>query len=518
MKKDVTRPFILLLFLTVITKVLGFLKTTLIAAFYGMNAETDIYNLADGTVNQLFYSFTIAISIIVLPQYLTKKEQGEKAAKRFAKTAYYSLCIFGVLLFVFAVAVSPLLARILGRTYTDEQIGLLTSYMRILSCGIALSLLTNALQSFLNAERVYGYPSICAIINSAIVIVFILLFSKSMGFWGLVAASPVAFIIQTVLLRCRVNPYIDISLKKEGIDRSVRMLYIAMIPVFISNATMELNNFFDKFLFSGMESGVVTAVSYASVLLVFATNIITIPVTTILFTDVSELCAKKQTDEVRRITERFVVSLLLVCMPIIMIVIMCSNDIVTLVFGYGKFDSEAIGLTASALSVYGFSIVFYILKDGINRVSYALLETKIPMVISIVSVAVHLGASLLLGHFFGMQGVIWGNVISVAVLAIFTYYFVSKKHLGCRIRMYYGSFIKMAVSAAAATAGLFAVMRFCSISAFHQSINAFFNLVIFTLTFTVIYALCLFILKERVTAEFLGQAVGRLRGKGNRTA
>lgn len=501
MSKNNAKSMILLLVLTFLTKALGFLKTTITAAYFGMSVQTDIYNIADGIINQVFYAFTISVSVIIVPLYLAKKEESEASSKRFAKTAYVTMALLGAALMLIVFFLSPMIAKFMGREYQPQYINLLSQYMRVLATGIMLTLVTNTIQSILNAERVYGFPSLCAMIHSVILIVFAIVFADTLGVWALVLSVPVAYLIQTVFLRYKAKNFLNASLRKSGYDWSIKTLFISMIPVFLSNATMELNGFADKYLLAGLEAGAVTAASYSMVLLVFATNIISIPITTVLFTDVSELCSKKQYDKVRTVTEKTVVSVLVLCLPIMVITISCAEKIVAFVYGYGKFSAEAVSLTAVALAGYGFSILFYVLKDVVNRVAYALLETKLPMIVGIISVFVHIAVAVLLMPYFGMMGVIWGTVASVGLTAILTLIVLSKKYLHCHWGNYFASFVKIFISTAAMVLVVILTKLNIHINIFGNKINTLFDLIVCTLIGFVVYLGMLLITKETTVME-----------------
>lgn len=513
MSKNNAKSMIVLLILTVFTKALGFLKTAVTAAYFGMSVQTDIYNIADGIINQVFYAFTISVSVIIVPLYLARKEESDSAGKRFARTAYVAMALLGGALMLLVFFLSPTIARVMGREYEPVYIELLSQYMRVLATGIMLTLVTNTIQSILNAERVYGFPSVCAMMHSVILIVFAVLFANTLGVWALVLSVPVAYLVQTVFLRVKARKYLDVSLRKTGYDRGIKTLFVSMIPVFLSNATMELNGFVDKYLLAGLEAGAVTAVSYAMVLLVFATNIISIPITTVLFTDVSELCSRKQYDQVRGITEKAVTSVLLLCLPIMVIAISCADKIVSFVYGYGNFSPEAVQLTAASLAGYGFSIVSYVLKDVINRVSYALLETKLPMIVGVFSVAVHIGVAVLLTPYMGMMGVIWGTVASVGMTAVLTLLILSKKYLHCRWGQFKGSILKIAL-AAAAMVGIIALLEGrLHMGLFGDKINTFLDLVVYTLIGFVVYFGMLLAAREETMTELCAGALKKIRQK-----
>lgn len=504
---------ILLLILTVFTKALGFLKTSITAAYFGMSVETDIYNIADGIINQVFYAFTISVSVIIVPLYLARKEEGQLQSKRFAKTSYISMALLGGILMLLVFFLSPVIAKIMGREYEPYYINLLSQYMRVLAVGIMLTLVTNTIQSLLNAERVYGFPSLCAMMNSIILIVFAVAFADKIGVWALVLSVPAAYLIQTVFLRFRARKYLSVSLKKNGYDPNIKVLFISMIPVFLSNATMELNGFVDKYLLAGLEAGAVTAVSYSMVLLVFATNIISIPVTTVLFTDVSELCSRKQYDEVRKITEKTVISVLMICLPIMVIAASCSDKIVAFVYGYGKFSNQAVLLTAAALAGYAFSIGFYVLKDVINRIAYALLETKLPMIVGIICFVVHVVVAVILTPYIGMMGVIWSTVVSVGLTAVITLIVLSKKYLHCSWKQYCPSLLKITLATAVMVLAVIFAQNKLNVALIGGKIDTLLSLIVYTIIGFIIYFGILLVTRETTLTAFTTGFLNKIKQK-----
>lgn len=94
--KSSVKAVMMLFFLTIVTKIVGFLKTSITAASFGVSIETDIYNLADGVVNQIFSSFSAAIVVIILPIYLAQKHKNENEGRIFARSSYYSLALFSI--------------------------------------------------------------------------------------------------------------------------------------------------------------------------------------------------------------------------------------------------------------------------------------------------------------------------------------------------------------------------------------------------------------------------------------
>ena len=133
--KSSVKAVMMLFFLTIVTKIVGFLKTSITAASFGVSIETDIYNLADGVVNQIFSSFSAAIVVIILPIYLAQKHKNENEGKIFARSSYYSLALFSIFLVGILYFLNPYIVDIMGYSYNAEYKELFVNYLQILELG-----------------------------------------------------------------------------------------------------------------------------------------------------------------------------------------------------------------------------------------------------------------------------------------------------------------------------------------------------------------------------------------------
>lgn len=97
--------------ITIIGKIIGFLRTIIIAYIFGADSTMDAYNLANGFVLNVLYALSTAVALAFLPIYIEKKvNKGEQAAADFSSKTLtvmsVSTIVISTLVFVNATFVA----------------------------------------------------------------------------------------------------------------------------------------------------------------------------------------------------------------------------------------------------------------------------------------------------------------------------------------------------------------------------------------------------------------------------
>jgi len=122
-KKTIVGPAILVMIVVLASKLLGFIRQTVIAAVYGSNLDTDIYFMSSdfmvGLSGALIGSLTTALVTIYID---TKVKQSKDKANEIA-SRMLSLFILSSVIFIIAVNIfAPFIAKLLAPTYTRHNI------------------------------------------------------------------------------------------------------------------------------------------------------------------------------------------------------------------------------------------------------------------------------------------------------------------------------------------------------------------------------------------------------------
>lgn len=504
MKKSVLKATVLVFALSLVAKIIGFIKSIIQAAYFGTTALTDAYNIANGFVSNVLYMLATALAVAFVPMYIQKKQQ--QLEKQFSTRIITLLCFGSVLLSGILILLTPLIVKVIAPGYIGDEQRITIQYFRVLVIGFTFALTTHLYTSLLNAERVYGFSAACSIINSVVLIVSIVLFSKTLGVWALVISMPISYMIQWLALYLRGKKYARISLKYGLWDKDIQLLSIQAFPILISQATVEINQVVDRALLTSIGTGALTAVSYSMVLYQFVTTLVSTPLSTVMFTELSEAGAKKDDDEIKKILHNSYRVLFLVCIPIIAVIFFIPENIVRIVYGYGKFSDEAIMQCAVGLKMYGLCLLPVCIKSVLNKAYYAVNNTKTPMIIGIFEVALNICLSILLVRKYGIIGVVGATAIASFVFIIVMLIDYNRKYIAVIRKETILSYWKLVLS----TAILILIMVITKGIVFQNKIVLF--LFKSVLAFSAYY-LVLLILKEETLYLITTKAICLVRKK-----
>lgn len=430
MRNNIGKAVATVFVLSFVAKIVGFLKSVIQASYYGATIETDAFNVANGFENNVLYMLTMAISVAFVPLYIQhKKNSSKNEEKRFASriiTILFVLALgISLIFFVFA----PYIIYVIAPSYDGEIAHLTIRYFRVLTLGFAFSLAAHMYVSLLNAEKIYGYSAFSSIINSIVIIFFALFYQNSLGVWALVISIPISYLIQWAVLYFRGRKFATLSLQHKFNDESVQQLIIQAAPVLLSQATVEINQVVDRALLTGVATGALTAVSYAAILFQFASTLIAGSLSTVMFTELSEAGANSDNERIKSILKVCYKFIFIICVPIVVSMFFNSFDIVTIVYGHGKYPLNSIYQSSIALQIYGLCLLPVCIKSVLSRAYYSLNDTRKPMLLGVLEVILKISLSITLVKTFGIVGVVGSTAISSIALIIAMLIDFNKKYL-----------------------------------------------------------------------------------------
>ena len=445
-KKAILSSAVLLFVLSLVNKGLGFIKSMTIASVFGATIQTDAYYVAEGLMQNALIPISEAVAVSFLPIYITIKEKNKEEAHKFTSRTITDIFLLALVLSGILYVVAPMLLKLMLPSYTADQVAMSVYYFRILIWGMCFYMSNQLLQSLLNAEKQYGFSSFTAMMNNLILTAAVLLMGHRFGLSAMAMAVPFSYIAQYLFLQIRSRDYGRLTFRYGWRDSRIWKLCLQAAPIFFGNAICELNQLVDKSLLSGMETGSVTAVSYASVLYQFASNLISIPMTTIIYTELAESFAAGKKEEGGAKLEKGIHISLLFCIPLSLFVMIAANLVVEITYGRGAFDAQAVAMTSEGLRYYGLCFLAYCLNALLFRACYSLNDTMLPMKVGLGTVSLNIVLSIILAHFMGLKGVVLATAIANTLTCLVTLYIFNRTKLTIHLRRFIRPVLTIGVS------------------------------------------------------------------------
>ena len=168
-------------------------------------------------------------------------------------------------------------------------------------------------------------------------------------------------------------------------------------------------------LASTLNAGDISSMTYAFKLIMFMTGVLVVPLTTISFSKMSKQAANKNVSALIPQVRRSIALLAFVILPVVCIAGVCSEQVIRLAYGRGRFDEESVRLTGQVFLFYVIGVPFYSMRDLMNRVYHSMENTKTPMIIACISMALNIVLNLILRGVMGVNGLAFATSVAALI-------------------------------------------------------------------------------------------------------
>lgn len=363
-----TSPAALMSVLVVISRLTGFARTWAQAFAMGATVLASCYEVANNMPTQIYELVTAGMLVTAfLPVYLSvKRKLGQEGANDYVSnlTSIVVLITGAVTLVSFAFATQIIWTQSFSAAKEfDSELSIW--FFRFFVIEIVLYALSTIFQGVVNAERDYLWTFLAPIFNNLVVMGSFLGYSvcassaPTIALLILAIGNPLGVLVQVLLqlpsmrahgvrLRWRVD-LSDPALKdtvKIGVPSIVVMVLGFVTNSFQMNALL-------SFTAIGGSIGTYALLWFNLPYAVFA-----VPVTTVLFTELSDYYAAGEMDSFKDMVVTGIGKLAFALVPFAMFLAVFSPQLITLISA-GRFEAEAAALCVLYLAWRAPSLPFY---------------------------------------------------------------------------------------------------------------------------------------------------------------
>ncbi len=387
LKQSITEATILITLLATFSRILGFLREMMIAAFFGAGKFIDSFVVAQGVPSILAGLVAGAISSVFIPLYAEWREKyGEEESKRFANILLSNIFIILLFVTILSYLLSPIIINILAPGFSEETRNLSIYLLYIMLPSVIFWGIYGLISGIFNSQRSFFLPNFSGVMGNLIFITLIFFLHKSFGVYVLAWGSLVNVVFQYVILL----PYLskigfhlkwELNFKYEGLKKALYLIG----PIFIAQSIGLINMTVDRIFGSYLPEGSISALNYASRIYHLPINLFVNALATATYTEFAFNAQSEDFSSLKASMEKSLRAVLFLIIPSTFGFIFLSKPIVQLAFERGLFDSLATRRTSEALIFYSLGLISISINTILVRVFFSLHDTKIPTKISIIA-------------------------------------------------------------------------------------------------------------------------------------
>jgi putative peptidoglycan lipid II flippase len=409
------------------SRLLGVVRESVLASYFGASMQMDAYNVAFRIPNLLRDLFAEgAMTSAFVPAFTrTLSKRGREQAWRLGNLVINALLVVtGGLVVLGIVFAEPITRLIVAPAFVavPGKLDLTVGLTRVMLPFLTTVAIAVAAMGMLNSLQRFFVPALSpAMFNIASILCAVLL-APLMPFagWPPITAVAIGALIggvgQVALqwppLRqagFAYRPVVDLK------DPGLRRILVLMGPGTLGLAATQVNVFVNTILATTQGTGAVSWLGYAFRIMYLPIGLFGISIATAVLPSASRSAALDDTPAVRATVSRGLILMLLLNVPATFGLIALAVPIVRLLLERGQFLPADTAATAAALQFYAIGLVGYSAARIASPVFYAIGENRTPVVVSVCAILMNVAANLVLVQVAGFRGLALGT--SAAAIA-----------------------------------------------------------------------------------------------------
>ncbi|WP_137887326.1 murein biosynthesis integral membrane protein MurJ [Pseudomonas sp. 2FE] len=381
--------------MTMLSRVLGFVRDTIVARIFGAGVATDAFFVAfklPNLLRRIFAEGAFSQAFVpILAEY--KSQQGEEATRTFIAYVSGLLTLVLALVTVLGMLAAPWVIWVTapGFTTTPEKFELTSALLRVTFPYILLISLASLAGAILNTWNRFSVPAFVPTLLNVSMIVFALFLTPyfnppvmALG-WAVLVGGFLQLVYQLPHLK-KIGMLVlpRLNLRDRGVWRVLKQMGPAILGVSVSQISLIINTIFASFLAAGS----VSWMYYADRLMELPAGVLGVALGTILLPALSRTYAGNDTQEYSRLLDWGLRLCLLLALPCALALAILSEPLTVSLFQYGKFTALDAQMTQRALIAYSVGLLGIILVKVLAPGFYARQNIRTPVKIALFTLVV----------------------------------------------------------------------------------------------------------------------------------
>ena len=387
---------------TIISRLTGFVRTWAMAFALGATAISSSYQVANNLPNML-YELVVGGMIVTafLPVYVSvKRRLGVRAGNEYASNLLTIVVAFLGVLSALCIAF-PAVAIYTQSFFSDQgEMGTATFFFQFFAIQLVFYGASAIVSGLLNANRDYLWSAIAPVANNLVVIatffayavispehpteaLYVIAIGNPLGVFVQLAIQLPALAKNGIRVRPRVN-FRDPALRETlaiGVP-AVFVMATSFVIVSVQNAAALV------FLDAGP-----SVLAYARLWFTLPYSFLAVPITTAMFTELSEMQSDGDGEGVKRGIVSGTNQILFFMIPFSFYLVVFSLPLVTL-YHAGAFSLDSVSVIASYLSVYALALPFYGVNTYLQKIFSSLRKMKVFAGFNLIGALFQIGLTL----------------------------------------------------------------------------------------------------------------------------
>lgn len=384
------------------SRVLGIVRESVMVGTFGRTELTDAYVLAFQIPDLLFFLVAGgALSSAFIPvfsEYLHTNR--ERDAWRIFSAVVTIMATIVVALILIAAWYAEPLARMTAAGKPDSLIPLIATMSRILLPAQFAFLIGGILFGVLYARQRFAIPGLAPNLYNIGIIFGAVVLSQfvSPGVVGMACGALLGAVVGNLVMPLSAMRTIDARFQPTFDFRhpGVRKVFKLMLPVVLGLSLPGVYSIIMRWFGSFYEAGINVALNQGNQLMQAPLGIFGQALAIAAFPALAQFYAQGRMDRYREQLETTLGTVVYLSVPVMAVMLVMADDIVTVLFQYGKFTGADTAVVTPIVQMFAIGVAAWCLHPVLMRAFFALHNSRTPILLGTLTTAIFIALCLVL--------------------------------------------------------------------------------------------------------------------------
>lgn len=428
---SLARGFMTVGFWTLLSRIFGFARDILIAAYLGAGPIAEAFLVAFSLPNMFRRFFAEGAFNMAFVPLFSKKLEGGEDAEKFAQDAFVGMAFVLLIFTVIGIIAMPGLVWLMASGFVgDERFDLAVEYGRLAFPYILFISLTALVSGVLNGAGRFTAAAAAPVLLNVVfiggIIISALLGRPASDALGvgldqalglrvgdtLALSVPLGGVAQLALVWWAAKRAgFTLKLARPHFTPELKRLFIIAAPAALAGGVVQINLLAGRQVASFFD-GAVAWLTYADRLYQLPLGVVGVAIGVVLLPDLSRRLRAGDVSGGKDAYSRATELSLALTLPAAVALVVIPGPLIAVLFQRGAFTAADTSATALAVLVYGLGLPAFILQKVLQPLFYAREDTRRPFYYAVVSMFVNVGLAMGLAPYIGFIAAALGTTLS----------------------------------------------------------------------------------------------------------
>ncbi len=435
--KQITKSAISVSIITMISRVLGYVRDAVSAALLGVGMVSDAFFVAfriPNLLRNLLAEGALSSAFVpVFTEYLERKRKED--IWNLAANILTLLSIVLIVITISGIFFAKYIVIIIAPGFSNDpdKLNLTVKLTQFLFPFILFVSIAALFLGILNSLKKFSIPALAPVVLNISMICAGLFLCPALGstpekqVWGWVIGALFGALLEIVIqlipsMKAGFILKFFIDLKEKGLQKIIKL----MIPATIGQSVTQINLLINTILASLLVEGSVTYLYYGNRLMQLPFGVFGVAIATVSFTYISQYAARKDYHSLGEIIHSSLKQAFFIVIPASAGLIFLSLPINALLFHYGRFEYADTVNTAKASIMYCIGIFAFSGIKILTQVFYSIDRPATAVKISVFAMILNIIFSVILMFPLKYLGLALATSMAGVIHFFILYYFINK--------------------------------------------------------------------------------------------